>query len=132
MIAALAQPSTIEKAVNDTFRPDAPPAGYADYIGGPLTVRADSFRANARQVNTLRPHVVEMMKRYHELTLPIEILHGSADVIVPPSVHSDPLLELVPSARLTMLDGVGHMPHQIDPDAAVAAIDRAATRAGLR
>ena len=132
VIAALAQPSTIEKAVNDTFRPDAPPAGYADYIGGPLTVRADSFRANARQVNTLRPHVVEMMKRYHELTLPIEILHGSADVIVPPSVHSDPLLELVPSARLTMLDGVGHMPHQIDPDAAVAAIDRAATRAGLR
>ncbi len=124
--------SMVDSAIAETFTPQAPPTGYAAYIGAPLTIRTDSFRANARQVNTLRPHVVEMAKRYPELSLPIEILHGSADTIVPADVHSREIIKLVPSAKLTMLDGMGHMPHQNDPEAAVAAIDRAASRAGLR
>ena len=36
------------------------------------------------------------------------------------------------SARLTVLKDVGHMPHHAAPDQVVAAIDRAAARAGLR
>jgi pimeloyl-ACP methyl ester carboxylesterase len=38
----------------------------------------------------------------------------------------------MPPRRLTILPGVGHMPHHADPEAVVAAIDRAAARAGLR
>ncbi len=132
LIAAWVPESLVDKAVSDTFAPQTPPEGYSDYLGAPLTLRVDSFRANTRQVRTLRPHVVEMAKRYPELTLPIEILHGTADQTVPSRVHSEELIKLVPSARLTMLDGVGHMLHQNDPEAAVAAIDRAAARAGLR
>lgn len=132
LIAAFVPQGTVDQAIAETFRPQQPPPGYADYIGAALTIRADSFRANVRQVNTLRPHVVEMVKRYPEMTLPIEILHGSADTTVPPAVHSQEFIKIVPTAALTMLDGIGHMPHQIDPDATVAAIDRAAARAGLR
>ncbi len=132
LLAGFAPQSMVDSAIADTFAPQEPTPGYAAYIGAPLTIRPESIRANARQVNTLRPHVVEMAKRYPELTLPIEFLHGSADTIVPPDVHSQEVIKIVPSARLTMLDGIGHMPHQNDPEAAVAAIDRAATRAGLR
>jgi len=132
LIAGFAPQSRIDEAIVETFAPQDAPEGYGAYIGAPLTLRVDSFRANARQVNTLRPHVVEMVKRYPELTLPIEIIHGSADTTVPPHVHSQEVIKLIPSARLTMLEGIGHMPHQIDPSATVAAIDRAATRAGLR
>ena len=34
--------------------------------------------------------------------------------------------------EVTLLDGLGHMPHHIVPDDIVAAIDRVAGRAGLR
>ncbi|MEL6571118.1 MAG: alpha/beta hydrolase [Pseudomonadota bacterium] len=132
LISAFATTDRVENAVASIFAPDPVPDGYIAHIGAPLAVRQETFRANVRQVNTLRPHVVEMSARYPELTLPIEIIHGTADKTVPINVHPEELIKIAPSARLTPLDGIGHMPHHADPEAAVAAIDRAATRAGLR
>ena len=132
LISAFVPKSVIDETIDATFQPQSAPAGYIDHFGGPLSVRLDSFRANVRQVNTLRPHVVEMVKRYPELTLPIEILHGTADDTVPITVHPMELVKIVPSATLTPLEGIGHMIHHVDPAAAIATIDRAATRAGLR
>ena len=73
-----------------------------------------------------------MSKRYPDLNLPIEILHGSEDTTVPYSVHTAEIEKIVDSVSVTLLEGVGHMPHHADPAAAVAAVDRAASRAGLR
>ncbi|KAG1655731.1 putative 1-acylglycerol-3-phosphate O-acyltransferase [Nymphon striatum] len=102
-------------------------------MSSPLTIRPPSFRANARQVNTLRPHIVAMAPRYaSELTMPIEILHGDLDVTVPLDIHSIPLSNAVPQANLTVLKGVGHMPHHAEPQLVVDAIDRIARQAGLR
>jgi pimeloyl-ACP methyl ester carboxylesterase len=132
LLSAWAPERVLREAVRGTFAPQPMPDGYADHIGTYMPVRLPSFRANARQVNRLRPHVVEMERRYAGLTLPIELLHGDRDRTVPLSVHSGPLSEMLPQARLTVLPGIGHMPHHADPAATVAAIDRAAARAGLR
>ena len=59
-------------------------------------------------------------------------MHGDADTIVPLSVHAQVLMGDVPNGNLTILPDQGHMPHHTAPDAIEAAIDRAATRAGLR
>ncbi|MGR3490550.1 MAG: alpha/beta fold hydrolase [Shimia sp.] len=132
LITAVATKDRIEDTIAGIFRPQDPPEGYADYVGGALSARRESLRANARQVNTLRPHVVEMSPRYPSLTLPIEIVHGDADETVPLDIHSQPLSRAVQSANLVVLDGIGHMPHHTNPDVVEAAIDRAASRAGLR
>jgi pimeloyl-ACP methyl ester carboxylesterase len=132
LISAWAPRSRLTDAIRATFAPQPMPEAYADHIGTYMPLRLPAFRANARQVNTLRPHVVGMERRYPGLILPIEILHGDADTTVPISVHSAPLSRIIPSANLTILPGIGHMPHHADPDATVAAIDRAARRAGLR
>ena len=133
VISAFASEQRIEDAVSGIFTPQPVPDGYIDHIGAPLTIRPDSFRANARQVNTLRPHIVDMAKRYAaELTMPIEILHGDLDTTVPLDIHSIPLSQAVPQAKLTVLEGVGHMPHHAEPDLVEAAIDRIAVQAGLR
>lgn len=132
LISAFVPQSVVRGRVEGTFAPQPAPAGYADYIGAGLTLRPDSFRANVRQVNTLRPHVVALAARYPELTLPIEIVHGTADTTVPIHIHAEEVIKIVPSVRLTRLEGVGHMPQQTNPDAVIAAIDRAAARAGLR
>lgn len=132
LISAFVPQERLEAAVPSTFAPQSMPEGYDDHIGPYMPVRLGPFRANARQVNHLRPFVVDMSARYADLTLPIEILHGDQDTTVPLSVHSGPMASLVDSAELVVMEGVGHMPHHADPAAAVAAIDRAAARAGLR
>ncbi|MGS4945605.1 alpha/beta fold hydrolase [Meridianimarinicoccus sp. RP-17] len=132
LITAWAPLSYAETVLAGIFAPQPMPDGYADHFGLPMAMRRDILRANARQVNGLRPHVVALSERYPLLSLPVELVHGTADTIVPLAVHSGPLAALVPGANLTALEGVGHMPHHSDPAAAVAAIDRAAARAGLR
>jgi pimeloyl-ACP methyl ester carboxylesterase len=119
-------------AVAGIFAPQAMPDGYLAHVGPGLTLRTPVLRANARQINTLRPHVTAMAARYPGLAIPVEFVHGTKDSTVPLIVHSEPAADLIPGARLTVLDGVGHMPHHARPGAVVAAIDRAARRAGLR
>lgn len=118
----------VRKAVDSVFAPDPAPAGYDDWLGIPLVTRRSALRANTAQVNALRAELVTMEPRYPGLTLPVEIVHGSADTIVPLDIHSRPLSRLLPNATLTVIDGAGHMPHHTHPGAVIAAIDRAALR----
>lgn len=124
LVTAFAPKSAADDVVASIFAPQQPPEGYAEHLGIYLTIRRSQLRANARQVNGLRPHVVEMSKDYPTISIPVEILHGTADTIVPLSVHSAPLAKLLPNARLTTLDGVGHMPQHTNASDVIAAIDR--------
>jgi pimeloyl-ACP methyl ester carboxylesterase len=119
----------VDEVVRRTFRPQTPPPGYIDHIGGMLTLRRASLRANFRQVNNLKPQIREMQARYGDLTLPIEWVHGTSDETVPPDVHAHPFAARVPQTNLVMLDGIGHAPQHSAEDEIVAAIDRAAARA---
>ena len=132
VISAFTPQSIVEKRIVGTFFPQTAPEGYAHYIGAGLTLRPGSMRANIRQVNTLRPHVVELSKRYPELTLPIEIVHGEADTTVPIHIHAEEIEKIVASVNTVRLPGVGHMPHHADPRVVIGAINRAAMRAGLQ
>lgn len=130
--ASIASERVARNSIARIFAPDRVPAGYAEYVGVGLSIRPSSLRSNARQVNGLKPHVMAMAPRYPTLRIPVEAVHGTADTAVPLSIHSARMIALIPEARLTELPGVGHMPHHARPEAAVAAIDRVATRAGLR
>ena len=132
MITAFAPEPVIRSTLNSIFAPQDAPDGYLDHFGPNMTLRRKAMRANAQQVNSLRPHVVEMSAQYHTLPMPTEILHGTADTIVPIDVHSEPLAQQIPGAALTRLEGIGHMPHHVVPQAVEDAIDRAAMRARLR
>lgn len=132
LITAFAPRSKIESTVASIFAPQPMPDGYLDHIGPEMSLRRETLRANAQQVNNLRPYIVEMAKQYPDLGLPVEILHGTADTTVAVRIHSQPLAATLPNAKLTLLEGVGHMPHHAVPEEIVAAIDRAAQRAGLR
>lgn len=124
--------SYIDNTVEGIFRPQPAPEGYAEHIGPRMSARRETARANARQVHALKPHIIEMVPGYGDLDMPIEIIHGDADDIVPLDVHAIPLSGQAPGAALTVLDGVGHMPQHTNSADVEAAIDRAAARAGLR
>jgi pimeloyl-ACP methyl ester carboxylesterase len=132
LLSAWTPDSYLQSSFASAFLPQPEPPGYSEHTGVYTPMRLRAFRATVRQVHHLRPQVVEMARRYDSLSLPIEILHGNADKSVPLTVHSGPFSEQVPSANLTVLEGVGHMPHHADPEAAIATVDRVAMRAGLR
>lgn len=132
LAAAWVPEAYVNSAITAVFAPQAVPSGYLAHLGTDLTLRQTALSANVRQINALRPQIVALEPRLPSLTLPFEMVHGDADTIVPLSIHSGPLSQRLPDARLTVLPGVGHMPHHTNPEAIVAAIDRAAARARLR
>ena len=132
LIASIASDTQIDNVIDSVFAPQSSPSAYAAHVGARLTLRINNFRANVRQVNTLYPNVVELKKRYQELTLPIEILHGTADTTVPIDIHSREVVKIIPSVQVHELLGIGHMPHHIAQSEAINAIKRSAIRAGVR
>lgn len=132
LAAAWTSDAFVRRAIDGIFAPETAPAGYADYMALDQPLRRRTLEINVRQVNALRGQIVAMEPRYPSLTLPIEMVHGDADTIVPLAIHSAALAPRLPSARLTVIPGAGHMPHQTRPQIVIDAINRAASRARLR
>lgn len=132
VISAFAPATQVRTTMESIFAPNPVPDGYDAHVGAELVIRRGSFRANARQVTALKSEIAAMVPRYGLLTLPVEIVHGDADTVVPLAIHSALLVDQIPAAVLTVLPGIGHMPHHSAPQAVVDAIDRAAVRAHLR
>ncbi len=132
LITALVPEATVRDATASVFEPQTMPAGYDDHIGAPLTLRRETLRANARHRAGLKEQISVLTPAYPRLTLPFELVHGEADEIVSLQVHAEEMIQDAPHANLTRLPGIGHMPQHVAEDQVIAAIDRAATRAGLR
>ena len=73
-----------------------------------------------------------MSQDYPNLSMPIEILHGTADKTVYAEVHAEPMAALVDDANVTLIENVGHMPQHVVPEQIIEAIERLTQRAGLR
>ena len=131
--APLAQaiPSLVTRGFADrtlatVFAPQSPPEGYLEHLDLDLVLRPGSLRENARQLVALKEELRPMIPAYPRLPMPIEIVHGDADQTVGLDIHSAPLAEQAPQARLTVLSGIGHMLHQVATAEVVERIDAAA------
>jgi pimeloyl-ACP methyl ester carboxylesterase len=132
LTAAWVSPAYVANSLRETFAPQQPIEGYIDHIGIPLILRPSSLMADARQRDALKEDLRAISSKYPTLSLPLEIVHGDADTTVPLHVHSARLVQDVDDAKLTTIKGLGHMPQHFAHDDVIAAIHRAATRAGLR
>jgi pimeloyl-ACP methyl ester carboxylesterase len=128
-IAPILPRAVPEAAAARIFAPQRPPDGYLDRLGLGEILAPAVLLANARQLAALRDGIAAMVPRYAGLALPVEILHGDADAVVPADIHARPLAAQLPDARLHILAGIGHMPHHAalpDVMAALARLDGAA------
>lgn len=119
----------VDSALTGVFAPNPVPPGYLDHLGLDLTLRASQLALNARQIDSLKGYVEAMSGGYSALTMPIEIVHGDSDKTVGLSFHSQRMADTLDNANLTILPGVGHMPHHAQPEAVADAIRRTHTRA---
>lgn len=131
LMSTLARAGLAEPAARAIFAPQPLPEGYIAHMRLDLTLRPEVVRANLRQVHRLKPALVAMAPHYGSLRLPIELVHGTRDRVVPLEVHARPFAARVPSAHLHEIAGAGHMVHHAAPQATLRAITRAARRAGL-
>jgi pimeloyl-ACP methyl ester carboxylesterase len=111
-------------AAGSVFAPQQAPEGYVEHLGLGLVLQPQSLRINALQLTALKEQIRAMVPHYPELGMPVEILHGTADTTVGLDIHSVPLAAQVPNARLTVLEGVGHMIHHVAFLEVEAALDR--------
>ena len=58
--------------------------------------------------------------------MPVHILTGTADRIVDPNRHRLPPACALEGSRLTELEGIGHMPLHVAPEALIEAVREAA------
>lgn len=130
-LTAFVPQSVVKSSVEAVFAPQEAPKGYSDFIGAPLTLRRVSLRANADQRANLLGEIEDLVPLYTQITAPTEILHGTADTTVGLEIHSEKLVRQISGATLTRLPGIGHMVQHVAEDEVIAAIDRAAKRAGL-
>jgi pimeloyl-ACP methyl ester carboxylesterase len=126
VVSLLASDSRVVPMIERVFAPQQIPDGYLDHFGWPLSTRPRSFRWNARDLARLNDELVEQSRHYPSMQIPVEILHGTADTTVSPQIHSRAMHELLPSSRLTLIEGLGHMPHHFAGETLEAAIARLA------
>jgi pimeloyl-ACP methyl ester carboxylesterase len=131
LLTAWISESRVASEVESVFAPQTAPKGYAAHFGPGLTLRRKSLRANAMQRANLLDEIRALEPELSQITTPTEILHGDIDVTVSQDIHARPLSRIVSNAQLTILPGIGHMPHHAATDDVIAAIHRAATRATL-
>lgn len=124
LVPVLASERRIKQAVATIFAPQDVPVGYLDHVQPELSIRPQTFRNNTSQVGSLKPQIRDMVPRYPTLKMPIELIHGTADEVVPAEIHSQPFAATQSNARLTLLDGIGHMPHHTSPKALFEALAR--------
>lgn len=132
LITAWIGDARIRATIASVYAPLPVPEGYGDHIGDRLTVQRDAMRANALQRRGLLDWVTAQAPHYGDIAVPVEIVHGRDDTTVPLEVHALPLSEAIADAHLRVLETSSHMPHHTHMTEVIAAIDRAADRAGLR
>jgi pimeloyl-ACP methyl ester carboxylesterase len=114
----------LDGGVASVFAPQPAPADYVRRAAIRLLLRPSQFVANAQDIAALKAFVAAQVPRYGEIGVPTIIVTGTADMTVSPYLHARAFAAAVPSARLVMLAGIGHMPHHVDTNKVIAAVDQ--------
>lgn len=105
------------------FAPSLAPEGYFERAFVARAVRPEAMLANAKDLLVAKREIIAQQARYPEIKVPVGILTGVGDSVVSPTIHSLGLSKTLPSVRLYLLDGVGHLPHEAQPAKLVELID---------
>jgi pimeloyl-ACP methyl ester carboxylesterase len=60
--------------------------------------------------------------------MPTVIITGDRDAMVSPQINARALAATLPSAKLILLENVGHMPHHAAPEVVTAAVEQLCQR----
>ncbi|WP_084420855.1 alpha/beta fold hydrolase [Henriciella litoralis] len=110
-LAPLVGPSAAKSGIDGVFSPNEAPEGYYENSGLGLLFRPPEFRANADDVNALRPELAAQQGRYPEIKVPVILFSGAQDSVINPTLHAGKIKSQIEDFTLVPLADSGHMPH---------------------
>jgi pimeloyl-ACP methyl ester carboxylesterase len=123
-LARLLWPNLLAKI----FGPRLVPAKFAGFPKA-MAVRPSQIRASAAESALMIPNAAASRGGYGEIRQPVTIIAGTGDRLIDPAAQSGRLHHEIAQSRLEQVQGAGHMVHQTDTKAVMAAIDQVARAA---
>lgn len=114
----------LQEGLAEVFAPDPVPDGQVERSGIALALRPETYLNNARDMNELSFYMQTLSPHYNEVKLPLLIIHGEADALVPFWNHGRRLLPVMPQAQVLLLPKTGHAPHHTKTAEVSDAIER--------
>ncbi|MEM0449349.1 MAG: alpha/beta hydrolase [Methanomassiliicoccales archaeon] len=110
-----------QRLLRFTFAPDAAPHQYRQ-VGLALALRPSSLKAEAEDLKCLIATLSAIETRYSDIKVPLVLVVGEDDRIVPPEGQSLRLHQEVKGSELILLKRTGHMPMFTQPQAVMEAV----------
>jgi pimeloyl-ACP methyl ester carboxylesterase len=107
------------------FAPNPVPPEFTARFPRELALRPGHVQATAGDAGLLQLAELRMAKRYGEIAVPVAIVGGDGDRLVP-CEQAERMHAAIPQSSLRRAEGVGHMVHWIVPDLVMAAVDEIA------
>lgn len=94
--------------------------------------RPGQMRAATAELSIMRRAARDLAPRYASCPVPVALLHGAEDKAIAAALHTSRLAAEIPSAKLTLLPGLGHMIHYFAHEPIRDAIDGIAVASAPR
>lgn len=112
-------------ALRKIFGPREIPRKFLDGFPKGLAVRPSQLRASAAESALMIPDATHFRDKYTDLKMPVVIIAGDLDRLVDIERQSSRLHREIKHSTFHSVSGAGHMVHQTDMDAVMAAIEEA-------
>ena len=117
----------VREDLQKAFSPDSVPKHYLRHVLSEWT-RPRKVKWYSVDDALLNESLAKFTERYSDIRVPVVIVTGDSDLIVPAKENAHRLYEALPHAELVVLEKTGHQIPFTRPDAVVDAIDRVAAR----
>ena len=107
------------------FAPDLVPGKYLRHVLSEWT-RPSKVKWYSVDDALLNESLPKFTPNYHQIRVPMSIVTGDSDLIVPVAENAHRLYDVLPHAKLTVLDQTGHQIPFTRPEAVIEAIDTVA------
>ena len=110
-VASRTDNGSIEKFASRMFQPQDIPTGYLKYVGSDLSRRRSTITANKNDLLIVSQALKQNFATYRRIEMPVEIIHGKEDFLLPFKSQAVAFHEVIPNSRLHILPNAGHMLH---------------------
>jgi pimeloyl-ACP methyl ester carboxylesterase len=113
------------------FGPAPVPAKFSGFPKA-MAMRPSQIRASAAETAIMIPNAIVEREEYRGLKMPVAIIAGQEDRLIPIDEQSARLHEEIAQSSLHRITGAGHMVHQTATAAVMSAIEQVDGSAHLR
>jgi pimeloyl-ACP methyl ester carboxylesterase len=108
--------AAVRSGLAGAFGPSPVPQDYLETAASLRAARPAAMRANSLDMIAAKREIIGQQSRYRDIAAPVAMLAGDGDTVVSTMIHSVKLAQTLRNARLDVVQGAGHLPHEAAPD----------------